>query len=47
MDEGTSENVDETEIFDKLQPTVIHPPPLQNVETDVELAIIRQFTFRF
>ena len=32
-------------IFDKLQPTVIHPPPLQSAETDVELAILRQFTF--
>jgi len=31
-----------------LQPTVIRSPPLHSsVESEVELAVIRQFTFRF
>ncbi|KAL3082109.1 hypothetical protein niasHT_031138 [Heterodera trifolii] len=47
MDEPTeSAVVDETSMYDMLQPTVVRSPPLHStVESDVELAIIRQFTF--
>lgn len=45
MDEGV-ENIDETQLFDILQPTMIRSPPLcSGSESDVELAVIRQFTF--
>ncbi|KAI6224422.1 Cation-transporting ATPase [Aphelenchoides fujianensis] len=40
------EDVDETELFDMLQPTVVRSPNEHfNPDTDVELAVIRQFTF--
>uniref|UniRef100_A0A183C2M7 Cation-transporting ATPase n=1 Tax=Globodera pallida TaxID=36090 RepID=A0A183C2M7_GLOPA len=47
MDEPTeSAVVDETSMYDMLQPTVIRSPPLHSaMESDVELAVIRQFTF--
>ena len=50
MDEASESGgpVDETAQFDILQPTVIRSPPLHSaMESEVELAIIRQFTFRF
>lgn len=50
IDESAPEAaVDETELFDLLQPTVVRPPPDHfgnGDEPALELAIIRQFTFR-
>nr|CAD2190844.1 unnamed protein product [Meloidogyne enterolobii] len=46
MDEASERIGDETAQFDILQPTVIRSPPLHSsVESEVELAVIRQFTF--
>lgn len=46
MDEASERMGDETAQFDILQPTVIRSPPLHSsVESEVELAVIRQFTF--
>jgi cation-transporting ATPase 13A3/4/5 len=41
------EHVDETALFDMLQPTVVRSPPAHfSSDSETELAIIRQFTFR-
>lgn len=44
----TDAQVEETALFDMLQPTVIRSPSghFNSNEPDVELAVIRQFTFR-
>lgn len=50
IDESPKEaQVDETALFDMLQPTVIRSPAghFGGGDADVELAVIRQFTFRW